>query len=257
MRVIEYGRENDRVAMLLHGGGLGPWSFRAVAELLQDDFHVIVPLLDGHAESDDVFCSIEKNAESLIEYIDVNCGGRVDFIGGLSLGGQVLLEMLATKPDICGAAIIESSSVIPSKITSALMKPTMDMSYWLIAKRWFAKWQFEYLKIRGDLFEEYFEDTKKITKENMTAFLAASTAYEIKESISKSNAKVIVAVGEKEMRSMQLSSKKIHGAVHDSELVVKNGLCHGEWSINHPEDYASCVAEMTTKDYHSLQKMLI
>ena len=244
MRVIEYGRENDRIAMLLHGGGLGPWSFRAVAELLQDDFQVIVPLLDGHAGSDDDFAGIAENAKRLIDYIVENHGGRIDFIGGLSLGGQILLEMLAIKPDVCAAAIIESASVIPSKMTAALMKPTMDMSYWLIAKRWFAKWQFEYLKIRGDLFDEYFEDTQKITKENMTAFLTASTAYEMKESISKSNAKVIVSVGEKEMRSMQLSAKKIHGAMHNSELVVKTGLCHGEWSINCPKDYTDYIKNL-------------
>ena len=248
MKIVEYGQSNNRVVMLLHGGGLGPWSFRAVAELLQDDFHVIVPFLDGHAGSDDNFVGIAENAKRLIDYIEENHGGRVDFIGGLSLGGQILLEMLAIKPDICAAAIIESASVIPSKMTAALMKPTMDMSYWLIAKRWFAKWQFEYLKIRGDLFEEYFEDTKKITKENMTAFLAASTAYEMRESVSESDAKVIVAVGGKEMRNMILSAEKIQSAICGSELVVKNGLYHGEWSINYPEDYASCVAKMTTKD---------
>ncbi len=248
MKVIEYGCGNNRVAMLLHGGGLGPWSFRAVAELLQDDFHVIVPVLDGHGGSDDDFCSIEKNAERLIEYIDVNCGGRVDFIGGLSLGGQVLLEMLSIKPDVCAAAIIESASVIPSKMTAALMKPTMDMSYWLIAKRWFAKLHFEYLKIRDDLFEKYFEDTKKITKENMTAFLAASTAYGMKGCIGEAGARVTVAVGGKEMKNVILSAEKIQSAIHGSELVVKNGLCHGEWSINHPEDYACCAIKMTTKD---------
>ena len=248
MEFVEYGRGNKRVAMLLHGGGLGPWSFRAVAELLENDFHVIVPVLDGHAGSADGFVSIEKNARRLAEYISQNHGGRVEFVGGLSLGGQILLEMLSTKPDICDAAIIESASVVPSKLTAALIKPTMDMSYWSISKKWFAKWQFEYLKIRSDLFDEYFEDTSKITKENMTAFLAASTAYEMRESISKSNAKVIVAVGAKEKRSMQLSAKKIHDAIHGSELVIKNGLCHGEWSINYPEDYASCVRKMTKKD---------
>ena len=247
MKVVEYGRENNRVAMLLHGGGLGPWSFRAVAEILQDDFHVIVPVLDGHAESDDGFVSIPENAKRLINYIEENHGGRVDFIGGLSLGGQILLEMLAIKPDVCAAAIIESASVIPSKMTAALMKPTMDMSYWLIAKRWFAKWQFEYLKIRGDLFEEYFEDTKKITKENMTTFLTASTAYEMRESVSEAVPRVTVAVGGKEMRSMISSAEKIQSAIRGSELVVKSGLCHGEWSINYPEDYASCVVKMFDK----------
>ena len=248
MKIVEYGQSNNRVVMLLHGGGLGPWSFRAVAGLLQDDFHVIVPVLDGHADNDDNFSSIEENAKRLIDYIEKNHGGRIDFIGGLSLGGQVLLEMLAIKPDVCDAAIIESASVIPSKMTAALMKPTMDMSYWLIAKRWFAKWQFEYLKIRGDLFEEYFEDTKKITKENMTAFLAASTAYEMKGCVCEAGARVTVAVGGKEMKNMILSAEKIHSAIHGSELVVKNGLCHGEWSINHPENYACCAIKMTTKD---------
>ena len=69
MKVVEYGRENNRVAMLLHGGGLGPWSFRAVAELLQDDFHVIVPVLDGHAGSDDGFVSIRATASSKGEVV--------------------------------------------------------------------------------------------------------------------------------------------------------------------------------------------
>jgi hypothetical protein len=50
------------------------------------------------------------------------------------------------------------------------------------------------------------------------------------------------------MKKMILSAEKIQSAIRGSDLVVKNGLCHGEWSINHPEDYACCVAEMTKKD---------
>ena len=245
MKLVEYGKENTLVAVLLHGGGLGPWSFRAVAELLQDDFHVIVPVLDGHGGSDDVFCSIEKNAERLIEYIDVNCGGRVGFIGGLSLGGQILCEMLSKRPDICDAAIIESASVFPSPSwISALMKPTMDMSYWLIAKRWFAKWQFKYLRIREDLFPEYFEDTVKIAKDDMTAFLKSSVEYKLKPSISETRAKVKVVAGGKEQRDIIRSAEAIHRAIPGSELYVKDGLYHGEWSIKHPKAYTETVREM-------------
>ena len=41
----EYGQENKEVIILLHGGGLSWWNFREEAELLQEDYHVVIPLL--------------------------------------------------------------------------------------------------------------------------------------------------------------------------------------------------------------------
>ena len=47
MRVVEYGKENQDVIMLLHGGGLAPWNYKEEAEQLEDKFHILVPVLDG------------------------------------------------------------------------------------------------------------------------------------------------------------------------------------------------------------------
>ena len=62
MKMMEWGKENSRVVMLLHGGGLGPWSYAAAAERLSDEFHVIVPILDGHGDADHHFEGIGENA---------------------------------------------------------------------------------------------------------------------------------------------------------------------------------------------------
>ena len=245
MKVIEYGKENSRVIMLLHGGGLGWWSYRAVAEALKNDFHVVIPTLDGHGGADRPFVSIEENAREIIEYIDRELSGRVAFIGGLSLGGQILCEMLSMRADICEAALIESASVIPSpSCISALMKPTMDMSYPLISKRWFARWQFKYLRVREDLFWEYYDDTTKITKEDMTAFLSASVEYGLNHLISKTNARVTILAGGKEQRGILRSAEMIHEVVPDSIVVIKDGLYHGEWSINHYKEYSAMVKDI-------------
>lgn len=242
MKVIEYGKENSRVIMLLHGGGLGWWSYRAVAEALAEHFHVVIPTLDGHGGADHKFVSIEENAKEIIEYIDRELSGNVAFIGGLSLGGQILCEMLSMRADICEAALVESASVIPSpSCISALMKPTMDMSYPLIKKRWFARWQFKYLRIREDLFAEYYEDTTRITKEDMIAFLSASIEYGLNPSISKTNARVTILAGGKEQRGILRSAEMIHKAISESSIVIKDGLYHGEWSINHAYEYAAMV----------------
>ena len=112
MNYIEYGKENSDVIILLHGGGLSWWNYREVAEKLVADYRVILPILDGHAKSDNDFTTIENNAARIIEFIDTHFGGSVLLIGGLSLGGQIALEMLSQKKDICQYAIVESALVI-------------------------------------------------------------------------------------------------------------------------------------------------
>ena len=52
MKLKEYGIENNDVIIFLHGGGLSWWNYREEAEKLQDRYHVIIPILDGHAGSD-------------------------------------------------------------------------------------------------------------------------------------------------------------------------------------------------------------
>ena len=66
MRVVEYGKNNTDTIVLLHGGGLSWWNYRKEAELLQHRYHVVLPILDGHADSDCDFISIEQNAKEII-----------------------------------------------------------------------------------------------------------------------------------------------------------------------------------------------
>ena len=51
MTVIEYGQQNDHVILLLHGGGLSWWNYREAAKILSAQYHVVLPVLDGHADS--------------------------------------------------------------------------------------------------------------------------------------------------------------------------------------------------------------
>ena len=244
MRYVEYGKENDNIILLLHGGGLSWWNYEDVAKSLQKDYHIILPILDGHAESDKPFTTIADNAAEIITFIDTHLGGSVFLIGGLSLGGQILLEILSQRNDICNYAIIESALVIPSKLTHSMIAPAFGTCYGLIQYKWFSKLQFKSLKIKSDLFDCYFRDTCAISKKNMIAFLQANSLYSLKESIKKCTAKVYVFVGGKEKNAMQKSAKVIHQALQESILQILPGLYHGEFSINQGKDYANKIREI-------------
>ena len=244
MKTVEFGKQNNDVIMLLHGGGLSWWNYKAEAELLKNRYHVVLPILDGHTGSDHDFINIEKNASRLISFIDKNFGGSVLLIGGLSLGAQILVEMLSQRNTICQNAVIESASIIPSRMTNALIKPMFSLSYGLVKMKYFAQMQFDYLHIRKDLFEDYYQDTSQISKENMIAFLKANTSYEIKPGLQNVHTKVHVLVGEKEQKKMICSAEQLHKALPGSVLEIKKGLYHGEYSINHPEEYAKELLDM-------------
>ena len=237
MKVVEVGQENQYVIVLLHGGGFSWWQYQAQMDLLCENYHVVLPILDGHAGSDADFTSIEDNAKRLLDYIDKTYGGSVFLIAGLSLGGQILLEMLALRKDICQYAIVESAAIIPDKLTAGLVAPLFSMSFPLIKKKWFAKMQFCYLGIRADLFEHYYGDTVKLSKQNLIAFIKASSLYQVKKNLKNSLARVRIIVGEKETKKMHASARYLHDLLPDSRLEIKAGLAHGQYAINQPDLY--------------------
>ena len=244
MRFQEYGLNNKDSVLLLHGGGLSWWNYREVAELLQREYHIILPILDGHAGSDRSFTTIEENASEIISFIDEHLNGSVMLIGGLSLGGQILLEMLSQRKDICSYALVESAAVIPSKLTNALIAPAFGSSYGLIKKRSFAKLQFQSLHIKPELFEDYYRDTCQIKKQDMISFLKANTSYALKDAFKESSAVVHVYVGERETGKILRSAEVIRQTRPACKLHYIHGLKHGELSINHAAQYADAVRQI-------------
>ena len=247
MTLMEYGKQDKDTILLLHGGGLSWWNYREVAQKLAERYHVVLPVLDGHADSDAPFTSIEENAARLISNIDAHFGGQVLAIGGLSLGGQIAVEMLSQRPDICRYALLESTLVKPSKLTCALIGPTFGISYGLIKQKWFAKLQADYLGIPRALFDDYFRDTCKISKADMIAFLKANSLYTLKQSLSETDAKVKIAAGAREQKNIRDSAKILNRAIPGSGVEILSGLRHGDLSLNKPAQYAKILTAWIEK----------
>ena len=148
---------------------------------------------------------------------------------------------MAERPSFGECAGIEGAGVIPSKVTNALINPMLDMSFGLIKKKSFARLQFKSLKIKSALFQNYYEDTCKISKQDMIAFMKANTSYSCKEEIGRTTAEVTVVIGAREQSNMISSARKLHQMIPGSTLFIKDKLYHGEYSINHPAEYAEYI----------------
>lgn len=244
MRIIECGKQNKDVIILLHGSGLSWWSYRQAAIKLHDRFHVVMPVLDGHAGSSRNFTDIESNAREIIAYIDKHYGGSVLLIGGMSLGGQILTEILSVRNDICKYAVIESTPLLPMKLRKTLVKPIACIKSALPEISSVSLAHFNMMKIDRRLYRFFKKDFAKISQKNYTSILRAGSDYKIKQSINQTNAKVYILVGDRESWPVKGSAVLLNTLITGSSLTIYPGYHFGDISINHPGEYADKIIKI-------------
>jgi len=253
MKYMEFGVSDKPTIILLHGGGLSWWSLEGVIEELQTQYHLVTPIIDGHGEDGETtFTSISDSASKLISYIDTYCNGKVFALGGLSIGAQIITEIISMRADIAEYAIIESALVYPIKGTTALTVPTFKLFYGLVKKRWFSKVQAKNLFVPSDMFEQYYQDSLNISKQSLINITISNGSYTVKKSVSDFKGKVLIIVGEKELGIMQKSAKALHGMISNSQLYIADKMGHGEISLVHSKEYLVLIKSFLFNDRRAI-----
>ena len=212
--------------------------------MLKDNFHIVTPIIDGHGENaDEFFISIENSAGKLLEYIERQCNGKIFALGGLSIGGLIVTEALSTIPDITQFAIIESALVLPIKWVTPLIAPSVKLFYGLVKKRWFAKLQAKKLFVSEDMFEQYYKDSSKISKQSLININLSNYGYVLKSNIEKTKTKTLIIAGDKELSSIKKSAIILNRKMPDSTLYLAQNMGHGELSLANPKEYVRKIRE--------------
>jgi pimeloyl-ACP methyl ester carboxylesterase len=241
----EAGQNNFPTMIFIHGGGLSDWSLIPIVDEFQKKFHVITPIIDGHGEAAaETFASIPDSAAKLIHFIDTQCNGQVFAIAGLSIGAQIVTEVLSQRNDITRYAIIESALVYPITGITNFTVPSYQIFYGLIRQRWFSKLQAKSLCVPNNMLEIYYNDSMKMSKQSLINITLSNGTYHLKESISSTKAKVLIIVGEKEISVMQKSAKRLHKEISGSELYIAPGMRHGEISLKYPQKYMELLEKL-------------
>ncbi len=245
----EFGNKTAPAFIALHGGGLSWWSLQKVIDLLKTDYYVVVPVIDGHGDdSATTFVSIQDSAQKLIEYIDQKFNGKIFAISGLSIGAQIVAEVLSKRPDISEYAVIESALVYPIKGIAAMAAPTYTLLYGLIQTKWFAKIQSKALYIPDEMFELYYRDSIKMSKQSLINIALSNGRYSLDINIAGTAAKTLILVGSKEQKIMIKSARELHEAIGKSRLQIMDNMSHGEISMRHHDKYVDIIRQFIAND---------
>ncbi|MDF2988720.1 MAG: alpha/beta fold family hydrolase [Eubacterium sp.] len=249
MLIKEFGDCRLPVIILLHGGGLSWWSWQKQIEELQKKYYIVTPIIDGHGEDCKTeFTSIEKAAGKIIDYIKDKHYGRVYAICGLSIGAQIVVEVLARERNISEYAVVESALLYPLKISVALAVPAYNLFFGLIKKRWYAKLQAKALMVPELLFENYYNDSIRMSKESLINMTKSNGSYTVPEGMSNTAARTLILVGEKELPIMKKSAMYLNTIVEGSKLKIIEKSRHGEISLSNPEKYLEILQQFLRRN---------
>lgn len=143
MKFYEFGKENEKTLVLLHGFAT-TWeqSFRPLIDVAQNEFHIIAMAMDGfnpdEPEKDAVF--VVEEARMLADYLVEHTGGKADIIYGASMGGMVLTDLLlddritVTTAIADGYTVMQYPAWLPQGLKRRLAKMLAGMMFWLINK---------------------------------------------------------------------------------------------------------------------------
>ena len=96
MRIHEFGKDNKQVIILVHPSVVRWDYFEFVIPLLEKKYRVIVPALPGYdEEGKDDFTSVEQISADLADWLKSNGMEDISCIYGCSMGGSVVVRMLA------------------------------------------------------------------------------------------------------------------------------------------------------------------
>ena len=255
MYIQESGPEKAPSIVFLHGGGAAGWSWRYQVEALRDEFHCLVPDLPGNGKSIGEgpfrFSTAEQAVAALIR--ERAHGGRAHVVG-LSLGGQLVSELLAKDPSLLHSAILSGTLVrgVPGlgwlrtgwgigllRATLAVYWPVRNQTFWIRANM-------KSYKIPPEFEPEMREETRNMTMDGFLEMVGnENLGFRLPSGLERANLPVLVVAGQKEYRVIYQSARDLAAALPNARAVVAQGVGHN-WSLEAPQVFTRMIRAWVT-----------
>lgn len=240
MTFHEFGENGKPIIMLTHGLNICWQMWLPAVAMLEKDYFIIVPALDGHDEDDkeSKFVSVSDEGEKIYSYISKNYGKNIFMAVGMSMGGGITWEVLSR--GIKAEYVVFDSGVF-SSVPSALigMIGNMQTSVKNGTRDRIPKYLTNLEKVYGrELAPHYIRMADFMTDENLLAATRSICTYVMPENIDMDETKIIAFRSTVFMEIMAKKSMKLlKNRYPNAYTKIFKGYAHGELSTNRPEEF--------------------
>jgi pimeloyl-ACP methyl ester carboxylesterase len=216
----EYGPPDAPTIVFLHGGGGAGWMWKPQVDALRDEYHLLVPDLPEQGGSADSGPFTMAYAAEQVASLIRRAGDVPVHLVGLSEGAQVVVQMLATEPELVETAIVSSALVRPIPGTSAMSSPgLLKWTYRLSVAPfrnadWWIRWNMRSAAgVPDEYFAQFRESFRTLSESGFVDLMAANQSFRLPEGLGGATARVLAVCGAGEYPAMKLSAEDIAAAI--------------------------------------------
>jgi pimeloyl-ACP methyl ester carboxylesterase len=242
LAIRETGEAARPTVVLLHGvGGTGSMWTDLMAGLA--DFHCLAPDLPGHGRSRAIgWKSRAESARLVAELIEERAAGGKAHVVGLSLGGSIALELLATRPDLLERVIVDGCGVMRSPITGPMKIGVSVISPFL-----------RFAPV-ARLIGQAFGVTPGSALDAFVAQIQAADARSFRRAFTDANdmqstpqllaapCPTLLVAGERELKHVRASNRLLSERMPHAEARMMPGASHGWGPAQFPDIHLRMVA---------------
>ena len=167
-------------------------------------------------------------------------GGKAHLVG-ISLGAQIIVQILSTTLGVVDHAVISGALVrrIPGTVILPKLLNLMFKAYMPFRNIDFLiKMNMKYNGIPSEYFEEVKRDSRLITADSINRIITENMSFRIPETLCRAKNPALIIVGEKEYDIMHKSARDLNKCLQNSEAYMASNLGHS-WSLESPELFNS------------------
>jgi pimeloyl-ACP methyl ester carboxylesterase len=181
-------------------------------------------------------------------------GGKAHVVGH-SVGAQMVVEMLATQPEVMLSALVSSAQVIalPGYRLGLYSEPAMAAIYWLGIAPWkgcdaWIRWQMQQSSgIPARYFQRFKQNFQGLTPDLWAHVMAQNFAYRLPGGLDKANVRTLLVAGTQEKIDIHPSHRILAGEIRDCQSVQLgadrrwSAAQEHNWPMSDPELFARTV----------------
>jgi pimeloyl-ACP methyl ester carboxylesterase len=224
----ETGTDKTDSVIFIHGGGMSNEMWAKYVEALKD-FHCITFDLPEHGKSIELIpFSISESVEEIAELIRLKAHNGKAHVIGHSVGGIILIQLLAKYSGLLGHAIVASANLIPSNIYKFLGSKIVSSCMSFVVRK-------------NKKFN--FVTTDLLMKLNMEIIMHS----DIPEELSKIENSVLFISGKKEIKSIKQSVKNSIRIIPNSKGAFIKKANH-DFPLKKPDLFIEIIENWISKE---------
>ncbi len=235
--IKETGESNDETIIFLHTEGTAGWIWDKQVEEFSD-YHCIVPDLPGHGKSAQVVpFTIQRAADMIIGIIKNRAKNGKAHLIGLSLGGQIILQILSNAPEVLDHVLICGAIVRNFKPSETFLKLMNHLIKVYLPDKNKSIRIMSYVRsynIPKNLRGKFKESTYVIEPESLDGIIRENMLFRMPSGLKNTNIPVLVMLGQKDFIIIKESALNLIKTVPNSRGAMAMNVGH-LWNIENPE----------------------